>query len=99
MRRLLERARSCQPRWLRLEVRTGRAGLRLWLPLEPFETPLVFALALAGWWARRRRGERGGWRALFEPPRLGLERLGPDEPLFEVKSPDAYVSVRVGGAL
>jgi len=88
------------PRWVRLELRAERAPrIRLLLPLEPFETPLAFVLALARWWFRRRLGERGAWRALFDPPRLGLDTLRPDEPLLEVRTPHAYVLVRIGGWL
>ncbi len=98
MSSLLERLRRRQPRWLHFEVRPGRGrGLRFVLPLEPFETPVAFALAFAGWMAQRRLGVRGGWRRLFAPPRLGLERLRPDEPLLEFKSRSSYVVIRIGG--
>ncbi len=100
MRPLLERLRRRQPRWLDLEVRpAGGRGFRILLPLEPFETPLAFALALAGWWTQRRLGARGGWRLLFEPLRLGFDRLRPDEPLLDVRSRGHRVVLRVGGWL
>jgi len=100
MSSLLERVRRRQPRWLDLEVRpAGGRGFRVLLPLEPFETPLAFALALAGWWTQRRLGARGGWRLLFGPPRLGLDRLRPDEPLLDVRSRGYRVVLRVGGLL
>ncbi|WP_287370926.1 hypothetical protein [Oceanithermus sp.] len=100
MNALLERLRRRQPRWLHLEVRArGAPRIRLVLLLEPFETPLAFVLALAAWWNERRLGQRGGWRRLFEPSRLGLTELSPAEPLVEVKNRDAYVVIRVGGLL
>ncbi len=99
MNALLERLRRRQPRWLQLEVRARGVRFRLPLPLEPFETPLAFVLALAAWWGERRLGQLGGWRRLFEPARLGLSELSPAEPLVEVKSRDAYVVIRVGGLL
>ncbi|WP_456411525.1 hypothetical protein [Oceanithermus sp.] len=100
MRSLLEHVRRRQPRWLDLEVRPARGhGFRILLPLEPFETPLAFALVLAVWWTQRRLGARGGWRLLFEPPRLGLDQLRPDEPLLDVRSRGYRVVLRVGGLL
>ncbi|WP_456446563.1 hypothetical protein [Oceanithermus sp.] len=96
----LQRLQIRQPRWLHLELRPGGGrGFRLVLPLEPFETPIAFVLAFAGWMAQRKMGVRGGWRLLFAPPRLGLERLRPDEPLLEVKSRGVYVAIRIGGLL
>ncbi len=100
MSALLERLRRRQPRWLVLDVRApGSLRFYLPLPLEPFETPLAFVLALAAWWGERRQGRLGGWRRLFEPPRLGLETLRPTEALLEVKSRNAYVALRIGGML
>jgi len=95
-----ERIRRRQPRWLHIEVRLAESReLRFLLPLEPFETPLAFALALAGWWAQRRAGFRGGWRMLFDPPRLGLDQLHPDEPLVEIKDAHNYFLLKIGGLL
>jgi len=100
MNAFVARLRSRQPRWLVLEVRApGVRRLRLLLPLEPFETPLAFALALAAWWNERRLGRLGGWRRLFAPAELGLADLPPTEPLVEVKTRDAYVVIRIGGLL
>ena len=98
MNALLERIRRRQPRWLHVELRlAGSRGFRLLLPIEPFETPLAFALALAGWWTQRRLGVRGGWRLLFDPPRLGLDRLRPDEPLVEIRDKNNHVLLKIGG--
>ncbi|GEM_PF-2497900 len=100
MSNLPGRLRRRQPRWLHLRVRSrSRPVLRLILPLEPFETPLAFLLALARWWSTRRLGRSGGWRALFEPLRLGIDGLQPDEPLLEIDSHDSFVSIHIGGLL
>jgi len=98
MKTLLARVRHHQPRWLHIEVRpAGSRGFRLFLPVEPFETPLAFAMALAGWWAQRRLGAGGGWRLLLDPPRLGLDQLGPDEPLVEINNAHNHVLIKIGG--